>query len=165
MRIRYFYLDEQGTVYKAEQRRTEAAVLNRERWDDSTGAKLLRIVCFICDDELRPIRGNIASFTVVDGHITLGSIGQAMEAYASTIPQPLSPPATEFPLIDEQFALWPDERELFPQLTAALDIPITQMPRLYFGGPLLLAVRLGVSVKQALTYIDLRDDIADMPGQ
>lgn len=157
MRIRYFYLDERGTVYKAEQRRTEAAVLQGERWDDSAGTKLLRIVSFICDDDLRPLRGSIASFRVADGFITRESVTEAMQAYASRIPQPLSPPPAEYPLIDRLVALWPDERKLFPQLTAALDIPIDQMPPLYFGGPLLLAIHLGVSVKQGLTYLDLRD--------
>lgn len=157
MRIRYFYLDERGTVHKAEQRRTESAVLKGERWDDSTGSKSVRIVSFICDDDLRPLRGSVTSFTVKDGFITQESRGEAIQAYMSKLPQPLSPPPTELPLIDKQLELWPDERELFPQLTAALDIPIDQMPRLYFGGPLLLAIHLGVSVKQALTYLDLRD--------
>ena len=161
MRVRYFYLDERGTVHKAEQRRTESAVLKGKRWDETTGTKLLRIVSFICDDNLRPLRGSITSFAVADGFITDESRGAAMAAYMSKLPQPLSPPPTEYTLIDKQLELWPDERELFPQLTAALDIPIDQMPRLYFGGPLLLAIQLGVSVKQALTYLDLRDSAVE----
>jgi hypothetical protein len=162
VRIRYFYLDEFGTVYKAEQRQTEAAVLKAKRWDDSTGTKLLRIVSFICDDDLRPMRGSITSFIIADGFITRESRGKAMAAYQSQRPPITGPPPKELPLIDEQLALWPDERELFPQLTAALDIPIDQMPRLYFGGPLMLAMFLGVSVKQALMYLDLRDDVAGL---
>lgn len=157
MLMRYFYLDETGTVYKAEQSRTEAAVLKSERWDDSSGTKLLRIVSFICDDRLLPLRGSVTSFTVADGFITSESRSEAMAAYQSQRPRIGGPQPTEFPLVDAQLDLWPDERELFPQLTAALDIPIDQMPRLYFGGPLLLAMFLGVAVKQALTYIDLRD--------
>jgi hypothetical protein len=155
--VRYFYLDESGTVFKAEQSRTEAAVLKGERWDDSSGTKLLRIVSFICDDKLVPLRGSVTSFKVTDGFITDASRAEAMAAYQSQRPPITGPPPTELPLIDEQLSLWPDERALFPQLTAALDIPIDQMPRLYFGGPLMLAMFLGVAVKQALTYIDLRN--------
>lgn len=162
MRVRYFYLDVSDTVHKAEQRRTEAAVLKAKRWDDSTGTKLLRIVSFICGDDLRPMRGSITSFIVAGGFITRESRGKAMAAYQSQRPPITGPPPKELPLIDEQLALWPDERELFSQLTVALDIPIDQMPRLYFGGPLMLAMFLGVSVKQALTYLDLHNDVADL---
>ena len=83
MRIRYFFLDEGGTVHKAEQRRTESAVLKRKRWDETTGTKLLRVVSFICDDNLRPLRGSFASFTVADGFITDESRGVLVQVRAS----------------------------------------------------------------------------------
>jgi hypothetical protein len=156
LRIRFFYLDESGTVHKAEQRKTEAAFLKGERWDQSSGTKSLRIVSFICDDKLRPLRVYITKVAVQDGFVSDESRREAIKAYLSKLPPLLSAAPTEFPLIDKQFEEWPDERKLFPQLTNALDIPIDQMPTLYFGGPLLMALHLGVSVKQALTYLDLR---------
>jgi len=160
MLVRYFCLDEADIVFKISQRRIEAAFLDGERWDQNEGTTLLRIVSFICDDNLRPLRGFVMKLEAKDGHITRTSHDDVVAAYFSMLPPIEGPQPTRYPLVDKQLEGWPDERKLFPQLTAALDVPIDQMPRLYFGGPLLMAQRLGVSVKQGLTYYDLQHPAA-----
>ena len=55
-------------------------------------------------------------------------------------------------MVEKQLEGWPEPNDLFRQLAVALDVPIEQVPPLRFGGPLLTATLLRVTVKQALTY-------------
>jgi hypothetical protein len=157
MRVRYFYLDENDRVHKAGQRAVEGAVLRRDRWDDSQGTKPLRIISFLCDDALRPLKGYITRFEVADGFVTQWSDLETTVAMASVIPIERNA-GPDCPYVKKQLEGWPLDPTLLPQLANAMDIPFDQLPTLYFGGPLVMALRLRVSVRQALTYTHDDDD-------
>ena len=155
MKVRYFYLDEKDRLLKAAQRRVEAAWFDERAWDDSTGTKLLRIVSFICRNDLGPIRGYVMRTMVKDGWITEDSRERAIQAVHSAMPPLFGPVPTELPLIAKQLEGWPELCGLRQQIAVALDVPISQVPKLQFGGPLLMASHMTVAVKQAQTYFNI----------
>jgi hypothetical protein len=154
MKLRFFYLDEGDRLHKVAQRHMEAAWWDERPWDDSAGTKLLRIITVICDDKLRPLSCFVMRLSVQGGRLTEESRCEAITAFQSGMGNILSgaPMPTELPLIDEQLEGWPETDTLFQQLAVALDVPIRLVPPLRFGGPLVTAAQLRVSIQQALAY-------------
>jgi len=60
------------------------------------------------------------------------------------------------PLVEKQLEGSPEPNDLFRQLAVALDIPIEDVPPHQFGGPLLTATMLWVTIKHALTYYEVK---------
>jgi len=160
MKVRYFHLDENDCLQKVAQRHLEAVWFDERPWDDSASAKPLRLISFLCDDDFRPLRGFVMRVQIREGRLTDDSRHDAIAAVQSAMP-PLPSifgpvqSSNELPLIDKQLEGWPEPNDLFRQLAVALDVPIEQVPPLRFGGPLLTATLLRVTVKQALTYYEI----------
>jgi len=154
MKVRYFHVDEADRVHKVAQRHMVAAWQGDRPWDGSRGLRDLRIVTILCREGLIPIRSFLFRAATEDGWITESSRREVMQTRLSLLPDPLVKehrPAPN-PLLDAQFADWPDLEELIQQLAVAIDVPVSAIPAIYWGGPLITATQLSLTVPAALEY-------------
>ena len=151
MKVRFFCLDEDDRLQKVAQRHVEKAWWDERPWDDSTGRGLVRLVTVVLDGDHR-LRGCfLLRLTLKDGRLT-HQVRREILATAQSGMEHLGKRSkpTGHPLIEKQMEGWP--ATLKRQLAVALDVPIGQLPTPGFGGPLVTAARLRISVKRALDY-------------
>jgi hypothetical protein len=165
MRARYFLVEESGELRKAAQAAVEGAWQGHRPLDDISGTRNLGIVTVLCDDSYRPLQCFMARVRVVDGRITDESRDQACHAWFLLRPPleiPGTPPAPRddprlHPSVLFQVSGWPPTDRLRRQLAVALDVPLELVPDdLYIGGPLIAAVQVAITIRQAMTYFPAR---------
>jgi len=151
MKVRFFCLDNDNRLQKIAQRHVEKAWWDERPWDGSTGRGLVRLVTVVLDGDHR-LRGCfLLRLTLKDGRLThevrreILAAGQSGMEYFRKRSKP-----TGYPRIEKQMEGWP--ATLKRQLAVALDVLIRQLPAPRFGGPLVTAAQLRISLKRALVY-------------
>lgn len=151
MKVRFFCLDKDDRLQKVAQRHVEKAWWDERPWDDSTGRRLVRLVTIVLDGDHRPRGCFLLRLTLKEGRLTHEIRREILAAAQRGIEHlgKRSKP-TGNPQIEKQMEGWP--ATLKRQLAVALDVPIGQLPKPRFGGPLVTAAQLRISVKRALVY-------------
>jgi hypothetical protein len=152
MKLRYFRVDDDARVRRISQRHIEGAFLERRRWSQPADYSTLRIVTFICDGRLLPVEAYFLRAEVEEGRIADESRYRLVAFFQSMAASGLTLGHVEKRLIGEQRTGWPRADVLLPNLAQALDVPVSALPEFHLGGPLVLALAMGISVRQGLTY-------------
>ena len=155
MKLRFFFVDSDDKVQRADQRRVLAAWKRRKPWDGSTGEKALRLITVI-DDDSTPVHIYLLLLLLEDGWIREESRRES----------------AKFVVAEERWgggtrkrrAAWIQARnahyqamppDTVVQLAAALDIPVHKLVKevpLTIGGPLPVSLEMDVSVSELLQH-------------
>jgi hypothetical protein len=147
MKLRYFFVDEQGTLRKVKK------ALVQGLWEGSRhveelghgGADELRLVSVVCDKHLIPQRVYLLRLPLTSGKFTEENY---LTLQIFTMPDCVTPQE----VARHHGGGWP--ADLLRQLAVAADVPLhlLQVP-VRIGGPLLLAAALKVTPTEALRYL------------
>ena len=147
MKLRYYVVDEHGSLRKVRKAAVEAL------WDGSCrteafgccGNSELRLVSVVCDRKLIPQKIYLLRLPLTDGRF-LRENRRALRSFS----MPSHVTARE--VFAHHSEGWP--RDFFGQLAVALDVPrsFLEVP-LGIGGPLLMAAALRMAPRQAARYL------------
>ena len=147
MKLRYYVVDEQGSLRKV--RKAAVAAL----WDGSCrteafgccGNSELRLVSVVCDRKLIPQKIYLLRLPLTGGQFTPENY---LTLQIFTMPDCVTPQE----VARHHGGGWP--RDLLRQLAVAADVPLAQLQvPVRIGGPLLLAAALRVTPNEALRYL------------
>ena len=139
MKIRYFVLDGRGQLRKASQAAVSGLWEGRRGADalGQPGARELRLVSVLCDDDLLPDRVYLLRLTLTEGRFT-DEDRLVLQAFAS--PDCVTPAEAA----RHHTGGWP--ADFFRQLAVALDVPVARLHVPFcVGGPLVLAATRATS--------------------
>lgn len=143
MKLRYLVLDARGRLRKARPK-VVAAILNSRASAAALGcpgARGLRLVTVVCDDDLLPAAVYLLRVPLTGGRFTAAD-GLVLRAFAS--PECVTPHEAA----THHGAGWP--ADLVRQLAVALDVPVAGMGVPFdVGGPVLAAVVGRVTIREA----------------
>jgi hypothetical protein len=147
MRLSYFVVDGQGTLRKARRADIEGLWHGTHRAEDlgCPAANEMRLVSVLCDRRLTPHKIYLLRVPLTDGRFT--------EAHLLTLRVYSRPDCvTPQEVVEHHTAGWP--RDFFRQMAVALDVPIQSLTvPLGVGGPLFMAAKLRVPLREAIHYL------------
>jgi hypothetical protein len=147
MKLRYYVVDEQGSLRKV--RKSAVAAL----WDGTCRAEVfgcsggteLRLVSVVCDRKLIPQKIYLLRLPLTAGQFTPENY---LTLQIFTMPDCVTPQE----VARHHGGGWP--RNLLRQLAVAADVPLAQLQvPVRIGGPLLLAAALRVTPNEAIRYL------------
>lgn len=146
MKLRYYFVDDQGTLNKA--RRADVEQLweggNTEAFGSPSGNEL-RLVSVVCDSKLIPQKIYLLRLPLTEGRFTQENY---LTLQIFTMPDCVTPQE----VARHHGGGWP--ADLLRQLAIASDVPLKQLQvPVRIGGPLLLAAALRVTPTEALRYL------------
>ncbi len=147
MKLRYFVVDEQGTLHKARRSAVEALWEGNCRADvfGCKDAGELRLISVVCNRKLIPQKVYLLRLPLTGGLFTQENY---LTLQVFTMPDCVTP----HEVARHHGGGWP--QDLLRQLAVAADVPLAHMQvPVRIGGPLLLAAALRVTPTEALRYL------------
>lgn len=146
-KLRYFVVDGQGRLSKVRRSAIEGLWRGEYRADylGCEASSELRLVSVLCDKELLPRKVYVLRLPLSGGWFTEANL-LTLRIYSR--PDCVTPQE----VLEHHTAGWP--RDFFKQLAVALDVPLASLTvPLGVGGPLFMAAKLRVTLKQAIRYL------------
>jgi hypothetical protein len=147
MKLRYFVVDGEGKLRKARRSMIEGLWAGAYRADclGCPSGNELRLVSVLCDNRLRPCKIYLLRLPLSGGWFTEANL-LTLRIYSR--PDCVTPQE----VLEHHTAGWP--RDFFRQIAVALDVPISRLTvPLGVGGPLFMAAKLRLPLRQAIKYL------------